>query len=43
MGFKDTLNTSSNLNTHRCEAGGFFVSTLAHRFASYLTKPNELT
>src|SRR6267378_360353 len=25
MGFKDTLNTSSNLNTHRCKAGGFFV------------------
>ena len=25
MGFKNTLNISSNLNTHRCEAGGFFV------------------
>jgi hypothetical protein len=28
MGFKDALTTSSNLKTHRCEAGGFFVSHL---------------
>jgi len=42
MGFKDTLNTSSNLNTHRCEAGGFLFSTSEHRFASHPTKPEEL-